>query len=421
MRIRAYRMRCTSTCTNRSLLDGVRVRARSDRRSAHINAPRTLRLLGRGPAGSLGDLTDEKLHISQVTLMTPLNFVVHGLQAPVRAPGRCSCRASVATSAVSSGAFAERRSRPPRQGWCIQVGSVRRRNFTSERLQFMTLLENGESILPAFGPMDDLGNGLVPPPVRQPVSVILLAGGLGSRMRADRPKQFLQLCGKTVSERSLLLFLGLPEVTQIIIVVEKRYREAYFGNYVLRDKRILFADPGLERQDSVRSGLALVPDTVDREKDETDDILVCVHDAARPLVSRSCIRSCLRDASIYGAAAIGVPVKATIKESEDGQFVRRTIDRSRLWEIQTPQVVRARLLRQGFENAMRRGLRVTDDVSVVELLDDKHYPVKITMGEYANIKITTPEDMILAEMIIRERCKMNGIAIEGTHPECENI
>jgi 2-C-methyl-D-erythritol 4-phosphate cytidylyltransferase len=240
-------------------------------------------------------------------------------------------------------------------------------------------------------------------------------------MRADRPKQFLELCGKTVSERSLSLFLGMPEITQIVIVVEKRYREAYFGRYVLRDKRIVFADPGLERQDSVRSGLALVPDTADRLRDEADDILVCVHDAARPLVSRACIRSCLRDASIYGAAVIGVPCKATIKESEDGQFVRRTIERSRLWEIQTPQVIRARLLRHGFEHAQRKGLRVTDDVSVVELLEDEHHPVKITMGDYANIKLTTPEDMILAEMILRERSKMNGVALDGTHPECEDI
>ncbi|KAK4532705.1 hypothetical protein CCYA_CCYA13G3562 [Cyanidiococcus yangmingshanensis] len=348
-------------------------------------------------------------------------FVANGLYYSDGWCGRSRWRCLTNAAEVRSGSFAQPAAGPGRRARQAKLVSFRHHGVSMERFQRMTLLESGESILPAFGPMDELGNGLVPPPVRQPVSVILLAGGVGSRMRADRPKQFLQLCGQTVSERSLSLFLGMPEVTQIIIVVEKRYREAYFGRYVLLDKRIVFADPGLERQDSVRSGLELVPDTTDRVRDDTDDILVCVHDSARPLVSRACIRSCLRDASIYGAAVIGVPCKATIKESEDGQFVTRTIERNRLWEIQTPQVIRARLLRHGFEYAQRKGLRVTDDVSVVEMLDNAHYPVKITMGEYANIKLTTPEDMILAEMILRERSKMNGIAVDGTHPECEDI
>ena len=248
-------------------------------------------------------------------------------------------------------------------------------------------------------------------PVTEPVSVILLAGGVGSRMRSDRPKQFLPLRGRTVSQRALDVFLGMQEVNQIIIVVHAAYRQDFFAEYAANDPRIVFADPGVERQDSVRSGLALVPNTDDdhhphqqqQQRNDADDILVCVHDAARPLVTRPCIRACLRDASQYGAAAIGVPCKATIKESDDGMFVHRTIERKRLWEVQTPQVVRSRLLRRGFEQVERDGLVVTDDVSVVEHIKDANCRIKLTLGEYENIKLTTPEDMILAEMILTAR------------------
>mmetsp|Transcript_3874 Transcript_3874/g.11211 ORF Transcript_3874/g.11211 Transcript_3874/m.11211 type:complete len:115 (+) Transcript_3874:380-724(+) len=102
----------------------------------------------------------------------------------------------------------------------------------------------------------------------------------------------------------------------------------------------------------------------------------------------------------HGAAVLGVPMKATVKESEDGEFVLRTIPRSRLWEIQTPQVIRPALLREGFRKVKELGLEVTDDVSIVEQIGE---PVKITVGEYTNIKLTTPEDMQIAESILRER------------------
>lgn len=93
-------------------------------------------------------------------------------------------------------------------------------------------------------------------------------------------------------------------------------------------------------------------------------------------------------------------MKATLKESQDGHFVTRTLDRSTLWEIQTPQVARRELFLQGFDKIHRENLPVTDDVSVIEAL---HLPVKITRGQYTNIKITTPEDIPLAEEILRLR------------------
>lgn len=128
--------------------------------------------------------------------------------------------------------------------------------------------------------------------------------------------------------------------------------------------------------------------------------LVAVHDAARPLVTPDEVYKVFHDADEHGAAVLAVPMKATVKESDDGQFVLRTIERSRLWEIHTPQVIRPELLRKGFEKVAKEGLAVTDDVSIIEQLPA---PVKITVGEYTNIKVTTPEDMPMAESILSSR------------------
>lgn len=154
---------------------------------------------------------------------------------------------------------------------------------------------------------------------------------------------------------------------------------------------MVFADPGEERQDSVFNGLQRVP---------PDASFVCVRDAARPLVPEDNARDVLRDAMIHVAAVLGVPSKATIKESEDGSFVLRTIPRKRLWEIQTLQVVKLPLLGKGFQKVKAENLDVADDVSIVECLGE---PVKSTLGEYTNIKLTTPEDMNIAESILKQR------------------
>jgi 2-C-methyl-D-erythritol 4-phosphate cytidylyltransferase len=237
----------------------------------------------------------------------------------------------------------------------------------------------------------------ISPPVRD-VAVLLLAGGVGSRMKADRPKQFLTLAGRTVLEHSLELFCAMPEVLGVVVVAGDAFRKDI--EQVARPLaraggcELVFADPGLERQDSVRSGLLRALEF------GISPELVCVHDSARPLVTVECVRKVLGDARQYGAAVLGVPSKATIKESADGQFVLRTIERSRLWEIQTPQVMRPDVLQRGFEKVLNEGLAVTDDGSIVEQLGER---VKITVGEYTNIKITTPEDLDIANSILKQR------------------
>jgi 2-C-methyl-D-erythritol 4-phosphate cytidylyltransferase len=112
------------------------------------------------------------------------------------------------------------------------------------------------------------------------------------------------------------------------------------------------------------------------------------------------IISVVSDAIKHGAAVLGVPCKATIKESDDGVFVQRTIPRQRLWEVHTPQVVKISSLLRGFDKVAKEKLEVTDDVSIIEALGE---PVKLTRGEYTNLKITTPEDMDVAQAILDDR------------------
>ncbi|KAK4528261.1 hypothetical protein GAYE_SCF54G6197 [Galdieria yellowstonensis] len=221
-------------------------------------------------------------------------------------------------------------------------------------------------------------------------SVILLAGGSGKRMKSAIPKQYLLLHGKPVLEYSLELFLSIEQVFQVIIVMDLHYK-VLLSPHIFQDPRIEFASPGKERQDSVYNGLQKVKSNAD---------LVCIHDSARPLVSKSTIEKCFSDAAVHGAAVVGVPSKSTIKESVDGSFVYRTLDRSRLWEIQTPQVIRPELLRRGFVKVNDESVTVTDDVSIVEKLGE---PVKLTLGEYSNIKLTTEEDLKVAEYILLSR------------------
>eukprot|EP00752_Nemacystus_decipiens_P006067 g5475.t1 len=222
------------------------------------------------------------------------------------------------------------------------------------------------------------------------VAAVLLAGGVGKRMEADMPKQFLQLQGETVLEHSLKLFLRLKGVSQVILVLDEQYRPM-LQDLAGRESRLVFADPGTERQGSVYNAL---------QKVDVDTSLVCIHDVARPLVTKACVYKVIEDAEEHGAAVLGVPMKATVKESDDGEFVQRTIDRSRLWDIQTPQVIKPDILRKGFERVIADGLEVTDDVSIVEQLG---LPVKLTEGDYTNLKLTTPEDLVIAGQILEAR------------------
>lgn len=226
------------------------------------------------------------------------------------------------------------------------------------------------------------------------VSVILLAGGTGKRMGANMPKQYLPLLGQPIALHSFYTFANMEEVKEIVVVCDPSYRDVFEEAW--KDQlsvELKFSLPGRERQFSVLNGLKEICESAK---------LACVHDSARPLVLARDIRKVLSDAYIHGAAVLGVPVKGTIKQAKKDGFVLQTLDRSLLWEMQTPQVIEPSLLRRGFELVEQKSLEVTDDVSVVEHL--KH-PVFITEGSYTNIKVTTPDDMIVAERILQQGAK----------------
>lgn len=193
------------------------------------------------------------------------------------------------------------------------------------------------------------------------------------------PKQYLLLEDKPIVCHSLEILLGHPEITECIVVCAPVFRP-YFSNYP-----VTFADPGARRQDSLHSGLL-------KARHEW----VCVHDAARPFITADLISTLIETGKNTQAAALAVPVKCTLKESDSDGFVSSTLNRKRIWEVQTPQFLSKSLLEEGFAFAKKHQITVTDDVSFVELIG---HPVKLVQGSDYNIKITTPEDLILCRNI----------------------
>ncbi|KFM29052.1 2-C-methyl-D-erythritol 4-phosphate cytidylyltransferase, chloroplastic [Auxenochlorella protothecoides] len=223
------------------------------------------------------------------------------------------------------------------------------------------------------------------------VSVVLLSGGTGKRMGAAIPKQYLKILGEPICTYSFRTFLAMPEVAEVVVVCDPSWRhvfeEAYAGS--TQHAALVFSQPGVERQDSVFNGFQVI---------RPSSTLVAIHDSARPLVKPEHVRLCLQDAAQVGAAVLGVQAKATIKEVDGALGVVRTLRRDALWEVQTPQVIAPVLLRAGFDLVRRRGLEVTDDVSIVEALGE---PVRVTSGSYTNIKVTTPSDILIAERFLK--------------------
>jgi 2-C-methyl-D-erythritol 4-phosphate cytidylyltransferase len=221
------------------------------------------------------------------------------------------------------------------------------------------------------------------------LGVILLAGGIGTRMRSAVPKQFLPLHHKVVAQHSFDVFLSMPEINEIVVVCPSDYHHLFKKSH--HRAQLSFALPGKRRQDSVYNGLLAL---------QQKCTLVCVHDAVRPMITVPLVRRVIEAAAQHGAATAGMPVKFTVKECDPQHLVVQTPDRSRIWEIQTPQVVKTDLLKKGFSYAYQHNIDVTDDVSLVELL--KH-PVKLVEGCYTNIKITTPEDLTFLEQLLKQK------------------
>ncbi|MFR4352536.1 MAG: 2-C-methyl-D-erythritol 4-phosphate cytidylyltransferase [Roseburia sp.] len=225
------------------------------------------------------------------------------------------------------------------------------------------------------------------------IAAIVLAAGDGKRMNSAVRKQYLTLGGKPVLFFSLKAFEE-SEVTEIVLVVgegEAEYcREQIIDKYGIR-KISAVVEGGRERYHSVYAGLAAV-----RGAD-----YVLIHDGARPLLTADIIERSIAAVKLHDACVVGMPVKDTIKiVSEDG-FSAETPDRSSLWQIQTPQTFFYPLIWEAYESVItKEECAVTDDAMVLERMTGKR--VKVIEGNYRNIKITTPEDLIVAEAYLQE-------------------
>jgi 2-C-methyl-D-erythritol 4-phosphate cytidylyltransferase len=225
-------------------------------------------------------------------------------------------------------------------------------------------------------------------------AAIVPAAGSGNRMGRDISKQYLSLGGMPLIVRTLSIFEECPLVDSLLVVVPPQDIE-FVRNSILAPwklKKVTGVIPGgKERQDSVRAGV----EALDGETD-----LVIIHDAVRPFITVELISQCILAAGEEGAVTVGVPTKDTVKEvAPDGRVVR-TCDRSLMWLTQTPQAFRRDIIEKAHRAAARDGFRGTDDTSLVERLG---IAVRMIRGEYGNIKITTPDDLMLAETLLAAR------------------
>lgn len=225
------------------------------------------------------------------------------------------------------------------------------------------------------------------------VTALIPAAGMGKRMGKAVAKQFLPLGDKPMLAHTLLVFQASPEIDEIIPILsqedmENCLRQVIERYHITKVKTLVVG--GKERQDSVANGL---------KKVGTDSSIVLVHDGVRPFVTPAMIRDAVYHAKQGISVTVGVPVKDTIKEVDAEGFVRKTLDRSRLWAIQTPQAFPVKVLRHAHEAALAHA-HGTDDAMLVERSGVK---VQVIMGSYENIKITTPEDLVVAEEILKRR------------------
>ena len=223
------------------------------------------------------------------------------------------------------------------------------------------------------------------------VAVILACGGSSTRM-GGKNKLFMPLGDITVIERTILAFDNIDEVREIILCGGEDFRENFVKSVHLDfKKQIKFAKGGKTRQTSVFNGFETVSE---------DCSLVCIHDGARPLVNADTIRSAFADAVKYGSAVVCVPVKDTVKLADADGRIAETPPRNRLFLTQTPQVFPVDVYKEAVLFANKCGFDFTDDSQLLEAMGIMPH---ITLGEYSNLKITTPEDIIIAEHFLAKK------------------
>ena len=216
--------------------------------------------------------------------------------------------------------------------------------------------------------------------------VIIVAGGSGSRMKQALPKQFIEILGKPIMVHTIEAFLAYDPSIHIVLVLPEAHLPTWteLKAKYLSSQDVSIAFGGATRFQSVLSGL-----------NQVDNGLVAIHDAVRPMISKEVIGSSFDLAMTKGSGVVMVPLKDSIREKgEDGTVAR---DRSLYYAVQTPQTFQVELIKQAF--AQEESPLFTDDASVYEASGKQ---VEVVSGDYRNIKITTPEDLILAEALLKK-------------------
>jgi 2-C-methyl-D-erythritol 4-phosphate cytidylyltransferase/2-C-methyl-D-erythritol 2,4-cyclodiphosphate synthase len=216
------------------------------------------------------------------------------------------------------------------------------------------------------------------------VTAIIAAGGRGERFGADRPKQLLEVGGRTILERSVTAFLTHDDVTDVVVALPQELAAEPPPYLMNTSKPLRVVAGGARRQDSVAAAFRAVSDRAD---------IVVIHDAARPFASRDLIARTIAEAAASGAALAAVGVRDTVKQARD-RVVSATLDRDTIFLAQTPQAFRRDVLR----DALAIAGDATDEAALAE---QAGHPVRIVAGEASNIKITSPDDLVVAEAISR--------------------
>ncbi|MCY4612588.1 MAG: 2-C-methyl-D-erythritol 4-phosphate cytidylyltransferase [Nitrospira sp.] len=226
------------------------------------------------------------------------------------------------------------------------------------------------------------------------VAAVVPAGGCGTRMGNDTPKQFLQLGDVPLLIHALRVLESSRMISEIVLVVPRDAvpfcQEEFLPPFVL-SKISAVIRGGARRQDSVWNGLQAV--------DERTKIVV-VHDAVRPFVTGAMVEQVVDGAVTHGAAIAAIPLHDTVKRAAPDGMIETTLDRQRLWSAQTPQAFRLELLRDAHQASRQDGVEATDDAFLVERIGHR---VSIVSGSPDNIKVTRPEDLAMGEAILAAR------------------
>jgi 2-C-methyl-D-erythritol 4-phosphate cytidylyltransferase len=219
------------------------------------------------------------------------------------------------------------------------------------------------------------------------ITVLIPAAGFGERMNLDLAKPLVKLKNKPIIIYTLEIFESHPLIDEIVLIFNKEGLQVvrdFVKEYKLKKVARVIAG-GATRKESVRNGLEVV---------DSKTKFVVIHDGVRPFVDEGCITRVIEEAKECGAAVLGVPVKSTMKKIKPNMEVDSTLKREQIWEIQTPQVFERELIQKAYLTASKHS--VPDDAALVELMGKK---VRVVMGSYFNIKITTQEDLVFADAI----------------------